>query len=73
VSDRESVVTNTLDRRSRRLLGHLSLVGLFLEDRSSARERLEAEIGDLTPFCLAQANADSPKRVDSSGSGGPAA
>ena len=69
MSDRESDAASTLDHRTRRLLGHLSLVGLFLEDRSSARERLEAKIGDLTPFCLAQASADSPKRVDSSGPG----
>ncbi len=69
MSDRESAAANTLDHRTRRLLGHLSLVGLFLEDRPSARERLEAKIGDLTPFCLAQASADSPKRVDSSGPG----
>jgi hypothetical protein len=66
VSDREIVATNGLDRQTRRLLGHLSLVGLFLEVRSPARERLEAELGDLAPVCLTPAVA---KSADAQGSG----
>jgi hypothetical protein len=63
VSDRESVAKKTLDRRTRRLLRHLSLVGACLEDRLPARERLTEKIGDLAPFCLPQADADSSARA----------
>ncbi len=68
VSDRESVAANTLDRKTRRLLRHLSLVGASMEERLPARERLNAKIGDLSPFCLPQVDTDSSARA---GGGGP--
>ena len=64
MSDRDSVGTNALDYRTQRLWGHLSLVGLLLEDRVPARERLVAEIGDLAPFCLVQAADQLPAQAD---------
>ena len=71
MSDRGSIATNRLDRKTQRLLCHLSLVGFVLEDRLSARELLEAKIGDLTPFCTAQIDAG-PARAEGSGPGGAA-
>ena len=65
MSDEHFVAVKGLDPRARRLLCHLSLVGLIVEDRPPARERLEAKIGDLTPFCLAQAVVE-PARADAS-------
>jgi hypothetical protein len=69
VSDREFVATSRVDRKTERLIGHLTLVGAFLEDRSPARERLYGKIGDLTLFGLPQADADSQVRADGSGPG----
>ena len=47
MSDPDSVAARTVHRGTELLLRHLTLVGLFLEDRAPARERAEAKIGDL--------------------------
>jgi hypothetical protein len=67
VSDRDFVAANTLDRRTRRLLRHLWLVGVFLHDRVPARERVDARIGDLAASCLPPTQVDPPARSDSTG------
>lgn len=43
---------DTLDRKTQRLLDHLSLVGLVLEHRIPALERAEGKIGDLAAVCF---------------------
>ena len=69
MSDRDFVATNGLDCKTERLIGHLTLVGSFLEDRSPARERLHRKIGDFTLLVLPQPDADSQVCADGSGPG----
>ena len=67
MSDQDFVAAKTLDRGDRRLLRHLSLVGVFLDDRVPARERVEATIGKLAAVCLPPEQVVSPARSESTG------
>ena len=59
MSDRDSVAASTIDYGTWRLLRDLSVVGLVLEDRVPARDRLEAQIGDIAPFCFPPVDEES--------------
>ncbi len=52
MSDPDSVAARTVHRGTERLLRHLTLFGLFVEDRAPARERAQAELGDLAALCV---------------------
>lgn len=61
--------TKKFDRHTRRLLRDLAQLGLVQQDRTPARERLEAEIGDAdaSALCRSLATGGSRASTDSLG------